>query len=156
MSAEPTFRATARWVGSRDPQRSGPLTLSRDLLIEAEGKPPIPASASAQYHGDDSRYNPEELMLASLAECHALTYLALAAKTNLPLIALEVRASGTLARIDGKMRFRQATLSPHTRIGAATELERATRLHESAHSHCFMTNSVNFPITVEPDVSVEG
>jgi len=151
---EPLFATRVRWTGSYAP---GPITArsyTREMLIDPEGKPPIPGSAGSRYLGDDSRYNPEDLMLASLAECHLLTYLALTAKAGIQLAGLVVSARGALGNVEGKMRFRWATVSPATVVREAAELERARSLHTLAHEQCFMSNSVNFPITVEPTLSV--
>jgi organic hydroperoxide reductase OsmC/OhrA len=119
------------------------------MLVEPDGKPPIPGSAGSHYFGDDARYNPEDLMLASLAECHLLTYLALAAKAGIRLSSLHIEISGTLGVVDGKMRFERATLVPVTGVVDAAQGEAALALHRDAHEQCFMSNSVNFPIVVE-------
>jgi organic hydroperoxide reductase OsmC/OhrA len=119
------------------------------MLVEPDGKPPIAGSAGSQYFGDDARYNPEDLMLASLAECHLLTYLALAAKAGIRLSSLRVEISGTLGVVDGKMRFERATLVPVTGVVDPAQGEAALALHRDAHEQCFMSNSVNFPIVVE-------
>jgi organic hydroperoxide reductase OsmC/OhrA len=152
MSVETNHETRVRWTGSFDPNASGAYT--RDMLIEPAGKPVIAGSASASYGGDDGRYNPEDLMLASLAECHLLTYLAIAAKARIPILGLEVSASGIVSMVSGKMRFREATIVPSTRVAKAEDIQRATDLHQSAHRHCFMSNSVNFPIALTPHVFV--
>ena len=151
---EPQFETRVRWTGS---YASGPVSArsyTRDMVIEPDGKLPILASASSRYLGDDRRYNPEDLMLASLAECHLLTFLALTAKAGIPLSSLVVSARGAIGNVEGKMRFRWATVSPSTVVREASDLERARSLHAQAHEHCFMSNSVNFPITVEATLSV--
>jgi organic hydroperoxide reductase OsmC/OhrA len=148
-----TFHSHVRWVGSYVTATLGPRSYGRDTIIDPEGKPPIPGSAGARYFGDDSRYNPEDLMLASLAECHLLTYLALTTKAGIRLVSLSVGASGELGSIDGKVRFREATVAPVTEVESAGDLERARALHQAAHEQCFMSNSVNFPVRVEATVT---
>lgn len=126
------------------------------MLVEPDGKPPIPGSSARRFRGDDARYNPEDLMLASLAECHILTYLTQSTIAGIRVAALEVEASGVIATFDGKTRFREATLRCRTRVESADDIERATNLHQKAHAECFMSNSVNFPIGVEPTVTAGG
>jgi len=126
------------------------------MLVEPDGKPPIPGSAGAHYFGDDARYNPEDLMLASLAECHLLTYLALAAKAGIRLWSLRVEIEGTLGVIEGKTRFERATVVPVTGVVDPAQREAALALHRDAHEQCFMSNSVNFPIEVQARVDVEA
>jgi organic hydroperoxide reductase OsmC/OhrA len=153
--SEDAFQIRVRWTGGYTGDGAGPRGYTRDMLVEPASKPPIPGSSATRYGGDDSRYNPEDLMLASLAECHLLTYLALASREKIRIVSLNVEITGVLARVDGKTRFREATLFAQTLVERAEDKERATLLHDEAHAGCFMSNSVNFAITVRPDVSVE-
>jgi organic hydroperoxide reductase OsmC/OhrA len=153
-SRESVFNSSVRWVGAYVPGQVGARSYTRDMLIEPEGKPPIAGSAGARYFGDDTRYNPEDLMLASLAECHLLTYLALTTKAGITVTELGTKISGVLAPLDGKMRFTSATLAVATTVARAEDVEPARALHREAHEQCFMSNSVSFPITVQPDVAV--
>jgi organic hydroperoxide reductase OsmC/OhrA len=153
MSKDYEFRTRVRWTGQYSDGPLGPRSYTRDTLVDPDGKPPIPGSAGAQFLGDDSRYNPEDLMLASLAECHLLSYLALTTKAGIRITSLTVEASGVLASIDGKMRFRTAKISARTEVELALHVARATELHRTAHESCFMSNSVNFPIEVAPHVT---
>jgi len=148
-SRESQFETRVRWTGSYVEGQTGGRSYTRDVLVDPDGKPPIPGSAGARFFGDDTRYNPEDLMLASLAECHLLTYLALATKAGIRLAALSVAVSGTLGSLDGKTRFTRATLTARTQL-AAGDPERARALHTDAHEQCFMSNSVSFPIDVVP------
>jgi organic hydroperoxide reductase OsmC/OhrA len=153
---ETSFQTRVRWAGSHAPGPLGPRSYTRDLLVEPEGKPPIAGSASARYFGDDARYNPEDLMLASLGECHLLTYLALAAKAGIHVTALRAVVTGTLGKIEGKVRFREATLHVTTEIDGGADADHARQLHEAAHENCFMASSVNFPLRVEATVTNAG
>lgn len=139
-----------RWTGSYVPGQSGGRSYTRDMLVEPAGKAPILGSAGARFFGDDSRYNPEDLMLASLAECHLLTYLALAAKAGIRMTSFRVEVSGVLGQEGGKTRFVSATLVPVVAFEPGTDLARAASLHQEAHEQCFMSNSVSFPIAVQP------
>jgi organic hydroperoxide reductase OsmC/OhrA len=163
VSREHVFSTRVRWTGEQEPDPRDPLApepgaggvsrYTRDMLVEPPGKPAIMGSSSRAFKGDDGRYNPEDLMLASLGECHVLTYLALAGKERIRLVSLEVEVSGVLALVDGKMRFREATIVARTRVSNAADIERADALHDVAHADCFMSNSVNFPIAVQRTVS---
>jgi organic hydroperoxide reductase OsmC/OhrA len=148
-SRETQFETRVRWTGSYVEGQTGGRSYTRDMLVEPAGKPPIPGSAGVRFFGDDTRYNPEDLMLASLAECHLLTYLALATKAGIRLAELKIEVTGTLGTLDGKTRLIRATLIAHTRLSAG-DAEQAKALHTDAHEQCFMSNSVNFPIDVQP------
>jgi organic hydroperoxide reductase OsmC/OhrA len=50
---------------------------------------------------------------------------------------------------DASGRFERVTLRPRVTI-ASGDAEKARALHEDAHHLCFIANSVNFPVEVEP------
>jgi organic hydroperoxide reductase OsmC/OhrA len=146
---ESSFQTRVRWTGAYVPGQSGARSYSRDMQVEPSGKPMILGSAGARYFGDDSRYNPEDLMLASLAECHLLTYLALATKAGLRLDALAIDITGVLGKVEGKTRFVRAILTPTMTLAPGMDRAQAEALHRDAHDQCFMSNSVNFPIDID-------
>jgi organic hydroperoxide reductase OsmC/OhrA len=146
---ESSFHSLVRWTGAYVPGQSGARSYSREMQVEPGGKPVILGSAGARYFGDDSRYNPEDLMLASLAECHLLTYLALATKAGLRLESLAIGISGVLGNVEGKTRFVRAILTPQVTLAPGMDQAQADALHRDAHEQCFMSNSVNFPIHIE-------
>jgi organic hydroperoxide reductase OsmC/OhrA len=117
-----------------------------------EGKPALEGSADPTFRGDPARHNPEDLLVAALAACHLLSYLAECARAGIEVIAYEDRASGIMALKDGRMRFTEVTLAPQVTIGAG-DLERAQALHAKAHDQCFIANSVNFPVLHRPTVT---
>jgi organic hydroperoxide reductase OsmC/OhrA len=55
---------------------------------------------------------------------------------------------------DGNGRFTKAVLRPHITITSPEKIQLAEHLHEKAHKFCFIANSVNFPIAVEPRIEV--
>jgi organic hydroperoxide reductase OsmC/OhrA len=147
-SRESLFQSQVRWTGGYVSGQTGGRSYTRDMLVEPAGKPPIPGSAGARFFGDDARYNPEDLMLASLAECHLLTYLALATKAGLRFEALSIQITGVLGSSGGKTRFVSATLTPVATLAAGSDSTLAQDLHRDAHEQCFMSNSINFPIEI--------
>lgn len=74
-----TFTCHLEWSGAaRGPTRD--VNVSRDLDVTFGALPGIPMSAAPGYKGDPARLNPEQLLVASLSACQALTYLFLAAR----------------------------------------------------------------------------
>jgi len=148
------FSAKLTWTGAAKGSTSSYESYSRDHLIEVPGKPPLPGSADKVFRGDSSRHNPEELLVMSLSACHMLTYLAVAARAGVHVVAYSDEASGTMQLHNGKMRFTEVSLRPAVVIAAGSDLAEAKRLHEQAHEHCFIANSVNFPVSCDARVSV--
>jgi len=152
MSEQHLFEGDLRWTGHAT-QRDGRLHLLRQFDIEFPGKAPLPGSSPEVFHGDDRRHNPETLMVSSLMACHHLTYLAVCERSGIAIVSYADHGTGTLAMRDGKMRMVEVVLRPQVRIADAAQVERARSLHEKAHANCFMSNSVNFDVRIEPTVT---
>ncbi len=130
---------------------------SRNSVLGAAGKPPVLASAPDAHGGDISRYNPEELLLLSLSQCHMLTYLAIAAKKRIGILAYSDRATGVLgAGANGKISMQSVLLRPRVTVARGSNRADAKAVHEKAHAYCFMANSVNFPVSNEPEIVEAG
>lgn len=121
---------------------------TRDVVIQADGPGELRGSAAKPFHGDPSRWNPEELLLAALVECHILSYLYVAGEAEITVEKVSVRGELTLA--DGKIS--SATLYPEVWVADAMQQPRARELHDEAHRQCFIARSINFPVSIEvPD-----
>jgi organic hydroperoxide reductase OsmC/OhrA len=132
-----------------------PNGYAKDAEIMAEGNPPIPASADAAFNGDPARWNSEELLVATLSQCHMLWFLSRCAKYGVVVTAYEDHAEGTMQEDrDGGGRFTAVVLRPVITLAEGADREKADAQHEEAHRLCFIANSVNFPVTVEPEYRV--
>ena len=126
----------------------------RDHLIEAADKPPIPGSSDPAFRGDPGRYNPEELLVASLSSCHMLSYLHLCAVNDVTVLEYHDNASGVMEeRPGGPGAFVQVLLRPAVTIAGGSDWAKALALHHEAHGNCFIANSVNFPVDVVPEIA---
>jgi organic hydroperoxide reductase OsmC/OhrA len=112
----------------------------------------VRASAAPAFRGDPDRVDPEEAFVASLASCHLLTFLALAARDGLTVDAYEDDAEGVLAtNADGRLALTRVVLRPRVTFGGeAPSAETVDALHARAHADCFLANSVRTEIVVEP------
>ena len=159
MSDAHRFEATLRWPASATQPLPPIPAYSRNNILGGAGKPEVPGSSPVVFGGDDTRYNPEELLVMSLAQCHMLTYLAIAAKKQMTILAYEDRATGTLGfgeyGTKGKMSLQEVTLHPRVTVAKGTNLADAEAIHAKAHANCFIANSVNFPVTFDQTM-VEG
>ena len=151
------YTTRVRWIGNLGTGTSGYRAYSRDHEISAGSRPPIPASSDPAFQGDAARYNPEELLVASLSSCHMLWYLHLAADAGIVVVDYVDDASGTMDETEGGGgHFTAVTLRPHVQVTAGANVELATALHEQAHHKCFIANSVNFPVRCEPVTEERG
>lgn len=113
----------------------------------------IPASAAPDYRGAADRVNPEEALVAALAGCHMLTFLAVAARKQLVVERYEDDASGVLAKnAEGRLAMTEVVLRPRVTFGGdrTPDTDELTRIHEMAHRGCFIANSVRTEVRVEP------
>jgi organic hydroperoxide reductase OsmC/OhrA len=153
VAQQHTFEGSLHWTGAAREDEHGKLRLARSFVVRFKDKSPIDGSSPAVFNGDDRRHNPETLMVASLMSCHLLTYLAVCERAGIRVLEYGDSGTGTLAMKDGKMRMVEVRLAPQVRIADAAQVDQARELHAKAHAHCFMSNSVNFEVKVEPAVT---
>ena len=145
MQREHQYSVNVVWTGNTGSGTSEYRSYLRDHEINVLGKASINGSADPKFRGNPARYNPEELLVASLSTCHMLWYLHLCADAGVVVMSYEDRAEGTMEESsDGGGRFVRVTLCPHVRIRGS--VEQAEALHERAHELCYIANSVNFPV----------
>lgn len=149
-----TYDATVTWTGAGDTGTRSYTSYSRDHEIVFAGKPPLPGTSDPAFRGDPSRYNPEQLLVAALAQCHMLWFLHQAAQDGVVVVGYEDNAVGTMrVHGGGAGEFTQVVLHPHVTLAtssrdAGREITEAdvAGLHARAHQHCFIARSVNFPV----------
>ncbi|HET9656513.1 MAG TPA: OsmC family protein [Kineosporiaceae bacterium] len=156
MEREHSYRTVVTWTGNQGTGTSTYRAYGRDHVVSAEGPPPIEATADPAFRGDPARWNPEQLLVASLSQCHLLWYLHLCAADGVVVTAYVDRASGTMRDTGDSGRFTEVVLRPEVTVTEADMTERAIALHADAHRACFIANSVNFPVRHEPSVVVRG
>ncbi|OEU96794.1 OsmC family protein [Streptomyces oceani] len=158
MSTPHRYELTVRWTGNTGAGTATYRSFARTHEVRGAGKPSIPASADPRFRGDVERWNPEELLLASLAQCHMLWYLHLCSTHGVvvtdyvdqPVGALELDEGGR-----GGGRFTEAVLRPRVTVAEATMVEPARSLHADVPALCFIARSVDFPVLHEPMIHTE-
>jgi len=139
-----------RWTAADGEGTRSYRSYSRDHTIAASGKPEIAASSDPAFRGNRSRYNPEELLVASLSSCHLLWYLYLCSVNGVRVVEYRDDASGTMEeREDGTAEFARVELRPIVTIAPGNDRARALALHHDAHRLCFIARSVKFPVAVD-------
>ena len=150
-----TYTCATTWTGNTGKGTSSYAAYSRDHVYSAPGKPDLPGSSDPAFRGDARRYNPEELLVASLSSCHMLWYLHLCAEAGVNVLAYRDEAKGTMVEDRAKGGyFTQVTLHPEVTIAKGSDAAKARQLHHAAHEKCYIANSVNFPVVCEPEVVV--
>jgi organic hydroperoxide reductase OsmC/OhrA len=150
-----SYAVQVTWTGNRGSGTSGYTAYDRTHEITAVGKPAIPASSDPAFRGDPARYNPEDLLVASLSACHMLWYLNLCANAKVVVTGYVDDAAGRMTETpEGGGRFTEVVLRPAVTIERGSDVALATQLHDRAHHLCFIANSVNFDVRCEPHIEM--
>lgn len=153
MSREHHYATRLVWTGDRGQGTTKYDAYDRACEISAPGKPDILGSSDPAFRGDAARWNPEELLVASLSSCHQLWYLHLCATAGVVVTGYVDAAEGVMVEERGGAgQFASVVLRPTVTIAAGSDAAKAAELHHAAHDYCFIARSVNFPVTCEPTI----
>jgi organic hydroperoxide reductase OsmC/OhrA len=151
VSVTHRYEVSVEWTGNRGSGTSGYRDYARDHELRGEGKPTIAASSDPAFRGDPARWNPEELLVASLAQCHLLWYLHLAGAAGVVVTDYHDHPIGTMVTdATGAGQFERVVLRPVVTVAEAGMQERAQQLHAEVGAYCFIARSVSFPVEHEP------
>jgi organic hydroperoxide reductase OsmC/OhrA len=151
------YKATIIWTGNTGKGTSNYRTYERSHTISVDGKPTIPGSSDPSFRGDPARYNPEEMLIASLSACHMLWYLHVCSEAGVVVVDYIDNATGIMAETaDGGGRFKEVTLHPKVTVSDESMIAKANELHRKANKLCFIANSCNFPVNHLPICEVQG
>ncbi len=105
---------------------------------------PLPYSTQAAV-------DPEEMFVASLASCHMLWFLSIAAQAGVVVERYTDNAAGVMSNNSkGKLWVSQVTLRPQVVLAPGSPAEKISDLHHRAHEECFIANSVRTEVLVQP------
>ncbi|QYC42756.1 OsmC-like protein [Nonomuraea coxensis DSM 45129] len=152
MTRNHTYATVVTWTGDKGSGTTGYRDYARDHELSADGPATILGSSDPAFRGDPSRWNPEQLLVGSLSQCHMLWYLHLCSVNGVVVTAYVDRATGTMAAGAEGGRFTEVVLRPEVTVAAPEMAVKAAALHADAHKACFIAASVNFPVRHEPEV----
>jgi organic hydroperoxide reductase OsmC/OhrA len=157
MAKQHVYTLTITWTGNTGTGTSGYKAYERSHSILSTGKPEILASSDPAFRGDKHKYNPEELLVASLSSCHMLWFLHLCAEHGIIVTGYTDHPTGIMVETaDGGGHFTEVTLHPVVTITDAYSLGKLDELHHQAHQLCFIASSVNFPVKHVPQAKVSS
>lgn len=152
--AEHHYEIAVEWTGNQGPGTSSYQDYGRSHIVSADGLPEIRGTADPSFRGSSDAWNPEQLFLAALSQCHLLTYLALCAKHGVVVTEYVDEPVGTMtSRPTGGGRFTDVLLRPRVTVASADQVDKAHGLHEQAGELCFIAQSVSVPVRHEPTVA---
>jgi len=156
MRGEHHYSLTIKWTGNKGTGTSDYRSYERSHIIQTQNKVEITASSDPAFRGDKTKYNPEELLIASLSGCHMLSYLHLCVVAGVVVTEYTDEATGTMVETpDGRGHFTEVTLNPGVTVKESSMISKANELHKRANEVCFIANSVNFPVHHKPTCIAE-
>lgn len=150
----PTFMSEhkAKIVWTRGDRAFNYETYSRDHVVRFGSEAVLEVSAAPAYKGSPNLANPEEMLVAALASCHMLTFLAIAVRQKVVVEQYDDDAVGYLEKnAQGRLAVTRVVLRPRVRFAPDTLLDDAAlaAMHDKAHHNCFIANSVTTEISIE-------
>jgi organic hydroperoxide reductase OsmC/OhrA len=151
-----TYTATVRWSGD-DAEAYAKGRYYRGHEWAFDGGTVVAASASPENvpsgTANEAGVDPEEALIAAISSCHMLFFLDYARRGGFMIRSYVDEAVGVLEkRADGKIAVTRVTLRP--KIEWAGDKRPAAhdiaQLHHRSHEDCFIANSVNCEVAVEP------
>lgn len=151
-----SYKLHINWTGNRGAGTYEYTAYDRKFTISAPEKEDILGSADPAFRGNKDRYNPEELLISSIASCHMLWYLHLAAANNVIVLDYQDDPSGTIeVKEFGLGSFQEVTLRPKVVITANSDAKVALHLHEESHQKCIIADAFKCKINIEPSIQVD-
>jgi organic hydroperoxide reductase OsmC/OhrA len=146
------YSVSCRWRGSTG---GGYEAYDRSHEVEATpAEATLALSSDPAFGGDATLLNPEQLLVMAASSCQLLSFLAVAARARIDVIEYRDDAEGEMPEDDPPMRITRITLRPQIVVWEDVKEARVRHLVEVAHRECFIANSLQTDVVVEPDISI--
>ncbi|WP_153397452.1 OsmC family protein [Ornithinicoccus halotolerans] len=144
-----TYRTTISWAGSTG---AGIRHFSRTHRAVVDPGIELEVTADPHFRGDPDRLNPEQLLVLAASSCQLLSFLGAAARAGVDVLSYEDQALGTMPVTRGPMSITEIRLRPRIGVAAGTDHEQVRELVEEGHRNCFIANSLNSRIEIDPSI----
>ena len=145
------YETRARWTGSTG---VGWDHYDRAHIGTAPGATQEVRLTTGESKGDPSILNPEQLLLMAASSCQMLWFLHLAAKARIDVVEYDDSAVALMPTDQEPVRITEITLRPRIVVTGDASEERIGKLVQMAHEHCFVANTLNSEMTLQPTVEV--
>jgi organic hydroperoxide reductase OsmC/OhrA len=146
---EHRYEARLRWTGSTG------LGWDHYDRMHTATAPPAEQEVrltTGESQGDPAVLNPEQLVVMAASSCQMLFFLHLASKARIDVVEYADDASGVMPLEEQPVRLTRITLRPRILVAGDASEERVTKLVEKAHEYCYIANSLNGEVVLEPRV----
>jgi len=125
------------------------------ITIESDGKPSLLTGPPKEFGGTGNEWSPEDLLVATVADCYILSFKAIAKASRLEWISLECDAVGKLDKEDRFPQFTGFKLKVKLVVDSNTDLKKADRLLHKADTICLITNSLKASAELDAEIIVQ-
>ena len=150
---EHRYYALCRWQGSTGvgydhyPRAHEISAAPAETTLKLSGDP--------AFRGDPTRLNPEQLLVMAASSCQLLSFLAIAARKRLDVVAYEDRAEGFMPEDDKPVRVTRILLRPRIVVKGGSK-EAVQKAVELGHHECYIANSLKTDIRVEAEIIIQS
>lgn len=144
------FAVNLRWRNTQAFDGDLVREYSHEGFATIPGHAAIVTSAATEFGGDPNLWNPEELLMTAIAQCHLLSFIYIANRDGVQIVDYLDEVTGEMEFSGGTGRMTSVTLRPVVYTLADAAL--VASMHEEAKGMCVMRASVNFPIEIVGDV----
>lgn len=148
MSDIHTYTTTCSWEGTTAPGYDAYDRAHRIAVPETDAA--LTLSSDPAFRGDPSLLNPEQLLVAAASSCQLLSFLAVAARARVDVVAYSDQSVGEMPDGEHPMHLTRITLRPRVTVRGDVTDDRLAHLTEVAHRHCYIANSLKTDVVVEP------
>lgn len=136
------YAVNLEWNHGRIGQLSSP---ELETIIECATPPEFP-------HGIPGIWSPEHLFTAAVSSCLMTTFLSVADHSNLKFENFTCKASGKLAKADGKWMMTEIHLFPELTLSADEKEERGLKVLEKSEKACLISHSIKSTVKMFPKI----
>jgi organic hydroperoxide reductase OsmC/OhrA len=145
-----TYRSRVSWHGSTAVGYESYPRTHRLTVPPAAAE--LELSGDPAFRGDPALLNPEQLLLAAALSCQLLSFLAVAARARIEVLAYQDEAEAVMPEDDPPVRITAITMRPRITVATGTNPDRVRRLVDLAHQECYVANTLTAQIRIEPTV----
>ncbi|MFC1685062.1 OsmC family protein [Pseudomonadota bacterium] len=125
-----------------------------NVVLSGADKDSMESAPPAEFDGPGDLWSPEDLLVASVADCFILSFRAISKMSKLPWASLECRVEGTLDRVERLTQFTEFKIFAKLTIGVEEDVDKAERLLQKAEETCLISNSLKAVPHLETEVVV--
>lgn len=138
------YEVNLKWSYDRLGELSSPVL---NDTVEVATPPEFPK-------GMEGIWSPEHLFVASVSSCLMTTFLAISEFSKLDYESIDVKATGTLEKVDGKFMMSEILLEPELILPEGGREDKAERILQKSEAACLITNSIKTKVHMKSTIRV--